>query len=90
MPKGSVARPSSSAWILTAPARPYGVAAIIAARPIPSTTCTLDLECGINRVAVRSTLQPGEITVTAKCAALVVRQRENPIQTGCGFGFKRP
>jgi beta-galactosidase len=30
----------------------------------------LDLECGINRVAVRATLQPGEITVTAKCAGL--------------------
>jgi len=30
----------------------------------------LDLECGINRVAVRSTLQPGTIVVTAKCDGL--------------------
>jgi len=30
----------------------------------------LDLECGINRVAVRSTLEAGEITVSAKCAGL--------------------
>ncbi|HVM61297.1 MAG TPA: DUF4982 domain-containing protein [Verrucomicrobiae bacterium] len=30
----------------------------------------LDLECGINRVAVRSTLQPGEITITARSAEL--------------------
>ncbi len=30
----------------------------------------LDLECGINRVAVRSTLQAGEITVTASCTGL--------------------
>jgi beta-galactosidase len=30
----------------------------------------LDLEAGINRVAVRSTLQPGKITVTARCAGL--------------------
>ena len=30
----------------------------------------LDLECGINRVAVRSLLQPGTITVTAKCDGL--------------------
>ncbi len=30
----------------------------------------LDLECGINRVAVRSTLQSGEITVTASCPGL--------------------
>jgi beta-galactosidase len=30
----------------------------------------LDLECGINRVAVRSMLQPGTITVTAKCDGL--------------------
>jgi beta-galactosidase len=30
----------------------------------------LDLECGINRVAIRSTLQPGTITVTATCNGL--------------------
>ncbi len=30
----------------------------------------LDLECGINRVAVRSTLTPGDITVTASCPGL--------------------
>jgi beta-galactosidase len=30
----------------------------------------LDLECGINRVAVRSTLTPGDITVTATCPGL--------------------
>jgi beta-galactosidase len=30
----------------------------------------LDLEGGINRVAVRSTLAPGEITVAAKCSGL--------------------
>lgn len=30
----------------------------------------LDLECGINRVAVRSTLTPGDISVTATCPGL--------------------
>ncbi len=30
----------------------------------------LDLECGINRVAVRSTLTPGAITVRARCGGL--------------------
>jgi beta-galactosidase len=30
----------------------------------------LDLECGINRVAVRSTLVPGAVTVTARCGEL--------------------
>lgn len=30
----------------------------------------LDLECGINRVAVRSTLQPGTIVVSATCPGL--------------------
>ncbi|MGH7951634.1 MAG: sugar-binding domain-containing protein [Limisphaerales bacterium] len=30
----------------------------------------LDLECGINRVAVRSTLAPGEVSVTANCPGL--------------------
>jgi beta-galactosidase len=30
----------------------------------------LDVECGINRVAVRSTLVPGLITVSAKCGSL--------------------
>jgi beta-galactosidase len=31
---------------------------------------SLNLECGINRVAVRSTLAPGDITVTATCTGL--------------------
>jgi beta-galactosidase len=30
----------------------------------------LDLECGINRIAVRSTLQSGDIVVTARCNGL--------------------
>jgi beta-galactosidase len=30
----------------------------------------LDLECGVNRVAIRSTLTPGDITVTATCPGL--------------------
>jgi beta-galactosidase len=30
----------------------------------------LDLECGINRVAVRATLQPGTVLISAKCAGL--------------------
>jgi beta-galactosidase len=30
----------------------------------------LDLECGINRVAVRSTLQPGVVVVSVKCPGL--------------------
>src|SRR5581483_9873737 len=30
----------------------------------------LDLECGINRVAIRSTLTAGAITVRARCAEL--------------------
>ena len=30
----------------------------------------LDLECGVNRVAARSTLQPGTVTVSAKCEGL--------------------
>jgi beta-galactosidase len=30
----------------------------------------LDLECGVNRIAVRSTLQPGAVVITANCPGL--------------------
>ena len=47
----------------------------------------LDLECGINRVAVRSTLDPGEIIVTASCQGLkggsiTVQSHPFPITNG--------
>ena len=47
----------------------------------------LDLECGINRVAIRSTLQPGAITVTAKCdglksSSITIQSRAIPIKGG--------
>lgn len=47
----------------------------------------LDLECGINRVAVRSTLVSGQVTVTARCgklrpATLTLESVAQPIQGG--------
>jgi beta-galactosidase len=39
-------------------------------RPGSINNLYLDLECGINRVAIRSTLQPGTIVVSAKCDGL--------------------
>jgi beta-galactosidase len=47
----------------------------------------LDLECGINRVAVRSTLKPGKVVVTADCpglkpADLTIRSRSFPVADG--------
>jgi len=47
----------------------------------------LDLECGINRVAVRSTLLPGQITVTAthpglKSGRLTVQSHSFPVTDG--------
>ena len=48
----------------------------------------LDVECGVNRVAVRSTLQPGEITITARSAGLqpatiTLRSESVPLEHGC-------
>ena len=47
----------------------------------------LDLECGINRVAVRSTLAPGEITVKAihpglKSGRITIRSHSFPVTDG--------
>jgi beta-galactosidase len=52
----------------------------------------LDLECGVNRVAVRSTLQPGEITVTATCAGLKpgstkIQSKPFAVQNGFATGL---
>ncbi len=48
----------------------------------------LDLECGLNRVAVRSTLQPGDVTVTARCdglksATTTIQSQPVQIKNGC-------
>lgn len=47
----------------------------------------LDLECGINRVAVRSTLTPGAVVVTANCpglksASLAIQSHAFPVANG--------
>jgi beta-galactosidase len=47
----------------------------------------LNLECGINRVAVRSTLTPGDISVTATCpglksATIVIPSHSFPVADG--------
>jgi beta-galactosidase len=39
-------------------------------KPGTVSNAYLDLECGVNRVAVRSTLQPGTVVVSAKCDGL--------------------
>jgi beta-galactosidase len=49
----------------------------------------LDTECGINRVAIRSTLQPGTITLTASRPGLepaVVRIQSQPVKFEGGLG----
>jgi beta-galactosidase len=48
----------------------------------------LDLECGINRVALRSTLTPGAISVTATApglrpASILVASHSFPVDDGC-------
>ena len=53
----------------------------------------LDLECGINRVAVRSLLQPGTITVTAKCNGLKsgsVTIQSKPFAVENGYAMALP
>jgi beta-galactosidase len=53
----------------------------------------LDLECGINRIAVRSTLQPGEIIVTATCPGLAsgnVTIQSHPFPAADGYSKVMP
>ena len=53
----------------------------------------LDLECGINRVAVRSTLDPGEITVTASCRGLKggsITLQSHPFPVADGYSRMMP
>ncbi len=50
--------------------------------------CSLDLECGLNRVAVRSTRVPGAITVTAQApnlpmASVTLESVAFPVEHGC-------
>jgi beta-galactosidase len=53
----------------------------------------LDLECGINRIAVRSTLQPGTVVVSAKCDGLKpasVSIRALPVNIQDGITTRQP
>jgi beta-galactosidase len=53
----------------------------------------LDLECGINRVAVRSTLQPGAITVRARSEALKptsLTVESSPVKIEYGYTTELP
>jgi beta-galactosidase len=61
---------------------------------IKSTNNTwLDLECGINRVAVRSTLTAGSVNLTAKCDGLIsshITIDSQPIELTDGFTTAMP
>lgn len=53
----------------------------------------LDLECGINRVAIRSTLTPGTITLTAHCGSLPaasITLTSQPFPESDGYTLNRP
>ncbi|MFG0253869.1 MAG: sugar-binding domain-containing protein [Rhodopirellula sp. JB053] len=53
----------------------------------------LDTECGINRVSIRSTLQPGEVTLTARRDGLrpaSIRIRSRPVVTSGGLTTSFP
>jgi beta-galactosidase len=53
----------------------------------------LDLECGINRVAVRSSLLPGAVTVTARCGELkpaTLTLNAGPVAVEHGFSAALP
>ena len=71
MRKAAAARPTRRAWISNWTARPSGAAATTAARPGSINNLYLNTECGINRVAIRSTLTPGTIALTATREGLV-------------------
>lgn len=53
----------------------------------------LDLECGINRVAVRSTLTPGPVTVSARCGNLKpasITLDSRPFEMINGYSLQMP
>jgi beta-galactosidase len=53
----------------------------------------LDLECGINRIAVRSTLQPGTVAISASCPGLKpasVAIASHPVGIQNGIETKNP
>ena len=63
-PRAAAAPPTKPAS--TSPHRPRHLARRLQLRQINSTNnLYLNIECGINRVAIRSTLTPGKITLTA-------------------------
>ena len=77
----------------TSPARGFGAAATTAAKPIPSTLNYLDLECGINRVSVRSLNTPGTITVTAHSGDLkpaTITLDSRPVEIKDGYTLQFP
>jgi beta-galactosidase len=53
----------------------------------------LDTECGINRVAIRSTLTPGTITLTARREGLkpaTLEIKSSPVQIDNGLSLQMP
>ena len=64
-----------------------------AAKPDSTNNLYLDTECGINRVAVRSTMTPGEITVTARrrgLAPATVKIDSKPVEIAAGLERSLP
>jgi len=64
-----------------------------AGKPESTNNLHLDTECGINRVSVRSTLEPGTITVTAKrdgLAPATVTIPAKPVELQAGLRQKLP
>ena len=51
--------------ISRSPARRFGAAVTTAGKLNSTNNLYLNTECGINRIAVRSKMQPGKVTITA-------------------------
>ena len=93
MQKENAVRRSNSELILNVSVRRSGVSGYNSGKTNSINNLFLDLECGINRVAVRSMLQPGDITVTAKCAGLKsdsIKIQSRQFVTENGYTFALP
>ena len=84
--KGGAARRTRRAWISSSTGPAIWRGGYNSGNTNSVNNLYLDTECGINRVAIRSTLTPGTITLTATRDGLGTGHRASRIQTGGDHG----
>ena len=91
--KAAAARRTRRGLISTFPARPSGAADSMPRNSNTTNNKYLDTECGINRVAIRSTTTPGTITLTAKRDGLTpatIEIKSSPVEITDGLTMELP